>query len=745
MASDSEVQELRDYFQDFDLGGICDAFVREGFDCVRRFGLITDAKVKELAVKYRWPAPYLNDLRKLRMSLAGLSSSKKAAVKTVPLSASFRRAKAGAAAQGLAKPPARVATPKAALTSRTASTSRTADRAASSRPVPTSHAAPTSRSTASRPAPRTPHAARRAGAAAPVAPSARRPLSPNNSPLSSTTKPAVSFAPEASARQSTIQLKTISAADYGLPPSARPPPKTIGVLPGLPDDSEIEETARRRAEAAASHRSGGILPGMTSSDLALDRSQRFSTFGRTSRKPTLALPHMNDSPYVRPPPPPVDRPVSQWPPREASPVPIKSYVVHPAAVGIVPNSRAPRTHSEPRSGKSIATAPSAKGVIPGMYADPEPPRLPTTEPASAAAPVVVWLQDSGVTDSLRIDRAHDGLLLRLRNERSFTSDPEGTLRRLLSQADKAGNGSVTEVEFVGLLVGRLGFDGYEADARGLFRRLDPKRVGSLKVGELAAGLLGKGPVFQASALGKVRELLAWRPGGVDALRTFASSIRKLDEYSTGLVARTVLRPAFERFLRSQGLDLGKVGVESVLQIFDPFNDGQVMIDDFVKGLRGSMSGDRQRLVRRAFQSIDRYRAGRVSLDEIVAAYDPAEHPQVVSGRCSSDDAVRVFVDRFGDRRGDRPISLQEFVEFYEWVSPAIDSDRCFERMITSAWHLPSAPRAGFRVLVTHGGGFQTIEEVRDTTRLNRRDVDEIKKRLRSQGLHPVAVALIDDE
>ena len=80
----------------------------------------------------------------------------------------------------------------------------------------------------------------------------------------------------------------------------------------------------------------------------------------------------------------------------------------------------------------------------------------------------------------------------------------------------------------------------------------------------------------------------------------------------------------------------------------------------------------------------------MNIDDLKGVFNAAQHPDVRSGKKTEDDVLNEFLDTFEMHHGgsrDRSITLQEFVEYYNNISPLIDNDEYFELMITNAWNL----------------------------------------------------------
>jgi Ca2+-binding EF-hand superfamily protein len=115
----------------------------------------------------------------------------------------------------------------------------------------------------------------------------------------------------------------------------------------------------------------------------------------------------------------------------------------------------------------------------------------------------------------------------------------------------------------------------------------------------------------------------------------------------------------------------------------------------LRGVIGEMTAPRLTLVRKAFAKLDRNNNGVVDLEDIKGVYNAKQHPDVKLGKKTEEEVLIEFLDTFEmhyslihpGSRGDKTISFEEFVEYYNNVSMSIEDDRYFELMMTNAWNL----------------------------------------------------------
>jgi calcyphosin len=160
-----------------------------------------------------------------------------------------------------------------------------------------------------------------------------------------------------------------------------------------------------------------------------------------------------------------------------------------------------------------------------------------------------------------------------------------------------------------------------------------------------------------------------------------------------------------------------------------------------------MSDRRRSLVALAFKKLDKDGNGMLEPSDVAGAYDATKHPDVLSGKKTSTEVLREFLDTF-DVGGvvDGKVTRQEFESYYDNISASIDNDDYFELMIRNAWHISggegwAANSANRRVLVTDSDGNQSVQEIREDLGLKADDKAGMMARLRAQGTNASNISL----
>ena len=183
-------------------------------------------------------------------------------------------------------------------------------------------------------------------------------------------------------------------------------------------------------------------------------------------------------------------------------------------------------------------------------------------------------------------------------------------------------------------------------------------------------------------LEKLREALKQR--GAHGFCGLQRSFRIMDVDGS----RSLDRGEFKNAMESINVLLTSTQLEEIFQYFDKDNSNSIEYDEFLTGLRGTLSPKRMKLVSLAFDVLDVDKSGVVDATDVALIYDPSEHPAVVSGAKSKEAVLREFLDTF-DVGGevDGKVTRDEFVNYYTNISASIDNEDYFELMIRNAWHI----------------------------------------------------------
>eukprot|EP01041_Mallomonas_annulata_P010926 gene10926-22809_t len=230
-----------------------------------------------------------------------------------------------------------------------------------------------------------------------------------------------------------------------------------------------------------------------------------------------------------------------------------------------------------------------------------------------------------------------------------------------------------------------------------------------------------------------------RAHGATGIFGLARKFKIMDDDNSG----SINIAEFTKALNEHKLKWTATQMKIVFDFFDKDHSGSISYEEFLRGARGDMNDRRKQLVLMAFQVLDSDKSGIVNVDDIRTKYDCSKHPDVKSGRKTTDEILTEFIYTFDGADKDGIVTPAEFCEYYNNLSVSIDLDDYFELMIRNAWHISGGHgwcenSTCRRVLVTHGDGRQTVEEIKNDIGIKSDDKATMMARLRSQGLSDIS-------
>ena len=147
------------------------------------------------------------------------------------------------------------------------------------------------------------------------------------------------------------------------------------------------------------------------------------------------------------------------------------------------------------------------------------------------------------------------------------------------------------------------------------------------------------------------------------------------------------------------LEMGvPVSVDIVDNLFDYYSFGggpkegqELNFEQFVVLMRGYLNPARRAWVHKAFAKMDRDGSGVIDWQDLAGVYSVAQHPKVLSGELTEQQALTAFLAKYGDdgflSDGDGRVSLAEFEQYYAAISASIDTDEYFKLMMQQAWQI----------------------------------------------------------
>ena len=185
----------------------------------------------------------------------------------------------------------------------------------------------------------------------------------------------------------------------------------------------------------------------------------------------------------------------------------------------------------------------------------------------------------------------------------------------------------------------------------------------------------------AQMINDIKETLKRR--GSMAIRGIGRVFRILDDNRNRQLDTNELMWGLKDF----DIHLSEEQVQVLIQHFDRDNSGTVNFDEFLRALRGELNENRTGYIRQAYDKLDINKDGQVTLDDIARIYDVSQHPDVIDGKKTPEEAYREFMSMWDTQVADGIVTFEEFCDYYKDVSASIDTDEYFAFMMTQAWKL----------------------------------------------------------
>lgn len=211
--------------------------------------------------------------------------------------------------------------------------------------------------------------------------------------------------------------------------------------------------------------------------------------------------------------------------------------------------------------------------------------------------------------------------------------------------------------------------------------------------------------------------------------------------------RTMLnRGQFHQLVQRLGVVLQPEEVDVVMKVLDRSGNNVICAQDLLDLLRGNMSTTRLQAVVDAFQQLVVEGDGSVDFADLFNLFrENAQNlPDVVDGLCTREEAVRDFESCWPGRIGSKlgTVTLEEFVDYYTDLSPAVDDDDRFVETVQHSWAIPvtDAYRSGrpLRSLtVVHTNDTCEVIGVPDSLLLDTADGTAVRRFLTQHGVRDV--------
>ena len=163
-------------------------------------------------------------------------------------------------------------------------------------------------------------------------------------------------------------------------------------------------------------------------------------------------------------------------------------------------------------------------------------------------------------------------------------------------------------------------------------------------------------------------------------------------FSTSKSGSTVTLPEIRAAFNQLKIHVPSGEFENAFLAYDEDHDGRLEIYSFVKSILGAMTIERLELIKNAYKKILESANSPLKLAAIKALYIAKNHPAVLENRKTAEIVIQDFEESFQMLHkkvfvAKESIEEDEFIEYYQYVSAAVESQEYFSTLIHNVWGL----------------------------------------------------------
>jgi len=209
--------------------------------------------------------------------------------------------------------------------------------------------------------------------------------------------------------------------------------------------------------------------------------------------------------------------------------------------------------------------------------------------------------------------------------------------------------------------------------------------------------------LEPASVGRLRKKISSR--GVHGMHGLMRLLKVMDDNGDGVLTKEELKYGLEDL----GVRLHDVELDEVFAFFDKDKNGAISQNEFLRGVRGALPRYRERIIRRAFEALEKTDDGFVTIEELEVSYNVRAHPDVVTGKLTATEALQEFLRQWEDMESAFEVSYEEFLEYSKNLSAMIESDEDFEELFCRVWRLDWEPKKEENDFPHREAGFESKE------------------------------------
>ena len=177
--------------------------------------------------------------------------------------------------------------------------------------------------------------------------------------------------------------------------------------------------------------------------------------------------------------------------------------------------------------------------------------------------------------------------------------------------------------------------------------------------------------------------------GIGNLISIETGFRNIDTENVQELDYSTFKTACEQF----NFELTDEECKELFLAFTKEETTKDNYDEFIRILRGELIEKRKNLVENVFKNLDKENKGGLSVDELLGVYNPKGSYEFLYNKESEENSKKIFENTFkenhiylnGEDGVDKPVDIDEFIDYYESVSLMILEDDVFKEVMLKSW------------------------------------------------------------
>lgn len=280
---------------------------------------------------------------------------------------------------------------------------------------------------------------------------------------------------------------------------------------------------------------------------------------------------------------------------------------------------------------------------------------------------------------------------------------EGVLLKAFKYYDLSNSGTCNETNFI-KTIRKIGIVSYTDKELLSFYSAYTQTLPNLNYKEFITNLFNSSSSFPTTipskltentlnkgenALLKVKQKLISR--GIRGLLQIATNFVDVDENNTN----SIYLDEFINVLKNSRLGLIEGEMIQIFKLFEKDKSNTIEYHEFIIAIRGEMSEQRKHIVEEIYKHIQHsLQNDNITINNLINVFNSEKHPDVISLKKNEDEIIQELIDTLHMNRyyiygtsynEDNGVTIEEFIEYYEYISMLINDDNDFNNIIRDVW------------------------------------------------------------